>query len=97
LNAGDGVKVFPSVVASLFMENTAARFDPIEIHYLTEWKAMQEVWEIIQRISPSQTALRGFWSELEACRDAWQNPDGSWTDGGEWTWVELAKLGWPID
>jgi len=91
LHAGDGVKVFPSVVASLFLETTAARFDPIEIHYLAEWKAMQEVWEIIQRIAPSQTALRGFWSELEACREAWQNPDGSWTEGGELVWMELAK------
>lgn len=93
LHAGDGVKLFPSVVASLFLETTGARFDPIEIHYLAEWKAMQEIWEIIQRISPSQTALRGFWSELEACREAWQNPDGSWTEGGERAWVELAKVG----
>lgn len=93
LHAGDGVKFYPSVVASLFLETTAARFDPIEIHYLAEWKAMQEVWEIIKRISPSQTALRGFWSEIEACRVAWQNPDGSWIEGGERDWIELAKVG----
>lgn len=91
LHAGDGVKVFPSVVATLFLETTAARFDPIEIRYLAEWKAMQEVWEIIQRIAPSQTALRGFWSELEACRESWQNPDRSWIDDGELAWMELAK------
>ncbi|MDQ1262695.1 MAG: hypothetical protein QG575_1876, partial [Euryarchaeota archaeon] len=87
------VKVFPSVIASLFLETTAARFDPIEIHYLAEWKTMQELWEIIKRIAPSQTALRGFWSEIEACREAWQNPDGSWTEGGEQAWQELAKVG----
>ncbi|MBK7386545.1 MAG: hypothetical protein IPI63_07400 [Methanothrix sp.] len=87
------MKFYPSVVASLFLETTAARFDPIEIHYLAEWKAMQEVWEIIKRISPSQTALRGFWSEIEACRVAWQNPDGSWIEGGERDWIELAKVG----
>ncbi|MHB8120140.1 MAG: CRISPR-associated protein Csx11 [Methanothrix sp.] len=91
LKVGDGVKVFPSKVAALFLENTATRFDPLEIHYLTEWKAMQDVWDLIQRIAPSQTALRGFWGELEACRVAWHNPDGSWSDGGEQAWLELAR------
>lgn len=91
LRAGEGIKVLPAVVATLFMETTAARFDPIEIHYLADWKVMQDVWEIIQRTAPSQTALRGFWSDLESCRKAWQNPDGSLSDGGEQAWLELAR------
>jgi hypothetical protein len=91
LRTGDGVKVFPSLVATLFMENTAARFDPLDIRYLSDWKAMQDVWNIIQRTAPSQTALQGFWSDLEACRETWQNPDGSWPEGGELAWRNLAK------
>jgi CRISPR-associated Csx11 family protein len=91
LRPGDGVKVIPSVVASLFLETTAARFDPLDVRYLADWKAMQDVWGIVQRTAPSQTALRGLWSELEAYRETWRDPDGSWPDGGEEAWLELAR------
>ena len=36
LRAGEGIKILPAVVATLFMETTAARFDPIEIRYLAD-------------------------------------------------------------
>jgi CRISPR-associated Csx11 family protein len=91
LQPGDGVVVHPSTVATLFLEASAARFDRIEAWYLREWKAMGQVWDLVQRAGPSQTALRGLWSELEARREAWRNPDGTWREDGKQAWLDLVR------
>lgn len=90
LRPGDGIAVYPARVATLFLETSAARFEQTNVWYIADWKAMQEVWALVERTAPSQTALRGVWSELEACLEAWRNADGAWLEGGDQAWLDLA-------
>ena len=56
-----------------------------------EWLRMRELWQLVDRYAPSQTALRGAWSEVVERREAWQGADGTWLDGGEAAWLDLAR------
>lgn len=76
LRPGDGVKVTPARVKTLFMESTAARFDTTPARYLEEWTRMREVWPLLQRVAPSQTALQRLRSELARLEEDWKSPDG---------------------
>ncbi len=91
LRNGDRVLVYPSLVATLFMDNTAVRFEPINLQPLSEWTRMRDLWNLIEKHIPSQTALRGVWSELMERRFAWQGPDGTWLEGGMTAWLDLAR------
>lgn len=76
LRPGDGIKVVPAQVKTLFMESTAARFDATPPRYLEEWVHMREVWALLQRVAPSQTALQRLRSELARLQSNWQSPEG---------------------
>ncbi len=76
LRPGDGIKVLPARLKTLFMESTAARFDATAAHYLEDWIQMREVWALLQRIAPSQTALQRLRSELARLEVEWQSPEG---------------------
>ncbi|BCP67172.1 hypothetical protein TthHB5018_b21060 (plasmid) [Thermus thermophilus] len=76
LRPGDGVKVFPARVKTLFMESAAARFDVAPPRYLEDWAAMREVWGLLQRVAPSQTALQRLRSELARLEKEWGSPEG---------------------
>lgn len=91
LRSGDGVLVYPSLIATVFMDSTARRFEPLSRRQLTEWLRMRDLWQLIDRHAPSQTALRGAWSELMERRGAWQWPDGTWFEGGKTAWLDLAR------
>ncbi len=91
LRSGDGVLVYPSLIATVFMDSTARRFEPLSRRQLTEWLRMRDLWRLMDRHAPSQTALRGAWSELMERRGAWQGPDGTWFEGGKTAWLDLAR------
>ena len=91
LRGGDCVLVYPSLIATLFMDGTARRFEPLCRRNLTEWLRMRDLWRLIGRHSPSQTALRGAWSEIIERREAWQGPDGTWFEGGKTAWLDFAR------
>jgi CRISPR-associated Csx11 family protein len=91
LRRGDGVEICPSKIAIVFMESTARRFEPIHAHYLSDWKQIRELWQLLRRIAPSQTALRGAWGYLIEQRDKWQTPDGKWSENGESAWLNLVR------
>lgn len=91
LRSGDGVLVYPSLIATIFMDGAARRFEPLNRKQLTEWLRMRDLWKLIDRAAPSQAALRGAWSELVDRRDAWQGPDGTWFEGGETAWLDFAR------
>lgn len=76
LRPGDGVKVFPARVKTLFMESAAARFDDASPRYLEDWAAMREAWGLLQRVAPSQTALQRLRSELARLEKEWGSPEG---------------------
>lgn len=91
LRPGDGVVVHPSRMAAVFLDTTARRFEPIEVRPLGDFQRMREVWELLRRIAPSLSALRGAWSELEERSRTWRDADGSWLPGGKEEWLELAR------
>ncbi|MDY6823270.1 MAG: CRISPR-associated protein Csx11 [Thermodesulfobacteriota bacterium] len=91
LRSGDGVLVYPSLIATIFMDGTARRFEPLSRRQFTEWLRMRDLWRLLDRHGQSQTALRGAWSELVGRRDAWQKPDGTWFEGGKTAWLDLAR------
>lgn len=93
LRCGDGILVHPSFIATVFMGDTAKRFEPVEKwkHRLVEWKRMRDIWKLIEDLDPSQTALRSAWSELVDRREAWQDSHGAWLDGGQEAWLDLVR------
>ncbi|GIX00217.1 MAG: hypothetical protein KatS3mg111_3549 [Pirellulaceae bacterium] len=76
LFAGDGINVSPARVKTLFMESTAARFDITPPRYLEAWTEMRNIWALLQRVAPSQTALQRLRSELARLEQDWQSPQG---------------------
>lgn len=91
LQSGDGISVHPSRIAVLFMDDATKRFQSPLCRPLMEWLRMRELWQLVDRYAPSQTALRGAWSEIVERREAWQGADGTWLDGGEAAWLDLAR------
>lgn len=91
LQSGDGISVYPSRIAVLFMDDATKRFQSPLCRPLMEWLRMRELWQLVDRYAPSQTALRGAWSEVVERREAWQGADGTWLDGGEAAWLYLAR------
>ena len=91
LQSGDGISVYPSLVATLFMDDATKRFQSPPRRPLMEWLRMRELWQLVDRYAPSQTALRGAWSEVVERREAWQGADGTWLDGGEAAWLDLVR------
>lgn len=80
LKADDEIYVYPSEIITAFMDNTAVRFEQVIKHGLMDWNRMQDIWELINEVVPSQTALRGAWSEIIERRDAWQGDKEAWLD-----------------
>ncbi|NPU98313.1 MAG: CRISPR-associated protein Csx11 [Candidatus Omnitrophica bacterium] len=91
LRTGDGVLVYPSLIATIFMDSTAMRFEPLIPMQLEDWVRMRELWRMLEEQAPSTTALHGAWSELIERREAWQGPDGTWLAGGKAAWLDLAR------
>lgn len=88
---GDTIHVHPARVATLFLDGTAKRFERISPWNLASWRQMRELWNLLQRSAPSQTALRGAWAELCERREAWHGPDENWLDGGKEAWLALVR------
>jgi hypothetical protein len=91
LRSGDGVLVYPSLIATIFMDGTARRFEPLNRRQITEWLRMRDLWRLMDRYAASQTALRGAWSELVERCEAWKGLDGTWLEGGKEAWLDLAR------
>lgn len=91
LQPGDGLIVSPSRIAAVFLDTTARRFDPPEVRPLGDFERMRAVWDVLVRKSPSLSALRGAWSELEECLRNWRDPEGRWLPGAEAERLELAR------
>ncbi|MBC7262390.1 MAG: CRISPR-associated protein Csx11 [Chloroflexi bacterium] len=76
LRPGDGINVSPARVKTLFMDSTATRFDTTSPRYLEEWRQMRDVWALLQRVAPSQTAVQRLRSELARLKKDWESPQG---------------------
>lgn len=71
LRAGDGVRVRPSRLASVFLDSTARRFTPSEVCYLSEGRQRAAVWDLVRDVAPSTSALQGALSAIEGSREQW--------------------------
>lgn len=91
VRTGDGIRIYPSKVATIFMDSAAKRFEPARDRPLAEWQRMRHLWEAVDRHAPSQTALRGAWSEIVERRENWLGPDGTWFEGGKAAWLDFAR------
>jgi CRISPR-associated Csx11 family protein len=89
LKQRDAILVYPSRIATLFLDDTGRRFEPSECRSLKQWARMRELWELLNRAVPSQTALRGAWSDVLEKRELWKGPDGSWLLGGQEAWLDF--------
>lgn len=78
LRVGDGIKVAPAGALTLFMDSTAARFQVEAPGLLDEWPQIREIWQLLTRVAPSQTALQQLRSDLIQVERSWRNHDGTW-------------------
>lgn len=92
----DGIRVHPSRVAVMFMDDTGKRFEPSECKPLKQWKRMRELWKLLDRTVPGQTALRSAWSEALEKHDSWKGPHGVWLPGGEEAWLDIVRAAFNI-
>lgn len=76
LRTGDGIRVMPSGIATVFLDSTARRFDTPSVRPLSDWKRMLEIWRLIQERAPSLTAVRAMAAALADARSRWSEPDG---------------------
>lgn len=84
LRNGDGIKILPSTVMTLFMDSNAARFEvPASPRLLDEWEEMRSVWECLRLIAPSQTALQRLYSDLARLEQEWREPQSGETLASE--------------
>lgn len=91
LRPGDGIRVRPARVATLFLDTTGRRFEKLDVHPLAAWRRMRESWGLVQRVAPSLSALRGAWSELVERKASWCGADGDWLPGARVVWTDLVR------
>jgi hypothetical protein len=87
LKVDDEVYVEPSRFVLLFLDSTARRFDPVQVHPLSEWDRRHRVWDLVRKAVPSPTAARAVEQSLRDARERWTDPDGT-LDKTAWSaWV----------
>lgn len=91
LRSGDGVLVYPSLIATVFMDSTARRFEPLSRRQLTEWLRMRDLWKLMDRWAPSRAAIRDAWSAVVERGKEWRGPDGTWLEEGEAAWRDFTR------
>jgi CRISPR-associated Csx11 family protein len=92
LAPGDGVQVAPSRCALVFLDGTARRFEPMETRYLSDWRRLRQIWDLLCRTAPSATALRNTWSTLADIRERWRGGDAPTQALAEWVSLSRAVL-----
>lgn len=88
---GDGIYIKPAVIGTVFMESAASRFDNIFVYNLDNWQKMTDLWHVLERLAPSQTALRGVWDIICEHKERWQGQNCGWKDGEEKTWLAFVR------
>jgi CRISPR-associated Csx11 family protein len=91
LRPGDGIKVDASRITSAFLDTTSRRFDAPRVWPLADFERMRATWDLLVCNSPSLTALRGAWSEIEERGRNWRDTEGAWLAGSKDEWLPLAR------
>lgn len=87
LKFGDEVCVEPSRFASLFIDSTARRFEPVQVHPLSEWSLRRATWDRVRAATPSLTAARAVEQSLREARERWTDADGALDETAWSAWV----------
>ena len=87
MKAGDEVCVEPSRFASVFLDSTARRFEPVQVHPLSEWDRRRTVWDQVRAAVPSPTAARAVEQSLREARERWTDADGALDEAAWSDWV----------
>jgi len=93
LQKGDKIRVYPARIVTLFLDGSSERFEGVAKweHRLAEWQDMRALWQMLEHLAPSQSALRGLWADLSQHREAWQDGEREWLKGGKEGWLALAR------
>lgn len=91
LICGDKIEVYPSCVATIFLDSTARRFEKTPLKSLDDWQLMRDIWKLINHHAPDRSALRGAWSEIVERRELWLNPDESWSKDTRSVWLDFVR------
>jgi hypothetical protein len=92
LREDDIVCVEPSRFATVFLDSTARRFDPVEVHPLSEWDRRRTVWEQVRKVAPSATAARAVEQSLREARERWTDADGELDETAWRDWVRAVLV-----
>ena len=87
LKVDDEICVEPSRFAALFLDSTARRFEPVQVHPLSEWDRGHTVWERVRAAVPSLTAARAVEQSLREARECWTDADGALDETAWSAWV----------
>jgi hypothetical protein len=72
LKPGDILTVMPSLIATLFMDTAARRFEVPPPRLLSDWGKMRRLWDLIAKAAESKSSLRTVWDELLKLRESWK-------------------------
>lgn len=92
LREDDMVCVEPSRFAAVFLDSTARRFGPVEVHPLSEWDRRRTVWEQVVKAAPSVTAARAVEQFLREARERWTDTDGTLDETAWKAWVRAVLV-----
>lgn len=92
LREDDIVCVEPSRFAAVFLDSTARRFGPVEVHPLSEWDRRRTVWEQVVKAAPSVTAARAVEQFLREGRERWTDTDGTLDETAWKAWVRAVLV-----
>lgn len=92
LKAGDEVCLAPSRFASVFLDSTARRFAPVQVHPLSEWDRRRTIWEHVGKAVPSLTAARAVEHSLREARERWTDVDGALDETAWSAWVRAVLV-----
>lgn len=83
----DEVCVAPSRFASVFLDSTARRFEPVQVHPLSQWDQRRTVWELVGKAVPSLNAARAVEQSVREARERWTDADGVLDETAWSAWV----------
>ncbi len=92
LRIGDEVCVEPSRFAAVFLDSTARRFDPVEVHPLSEWDRRRTVWDQVRAAAPSLTTAHAVEQLLREARERWTDANGALDETAWKAWVRAVLV-----
>ena len=98
LKVGDEVRVTPSRVAYVYLDSTARRFEPVQVHPLSECDRRRTIWEQVGKAARSITAARAVEQSLREARERWTDDNGVLDDAVWSDWVHaVLAIEWSVN